>query len=134
MKITRKNLENIIQEELEATLNELGIFDKTIDKTVRGAKILSKGALNIGKKAVKGAQKIGQVITSPISSTIGSAAAEQEYKRYFSERFAGNSREAKSQALSYFARYIDGIDNYDDIIDVLVDHYIKANTPTTEAD
>jgi hypothetical protein len=130
MKISKKILEDIIKEELEATLNEYDVFNTA----ARGAKIMGRGALNLGKKAVRGAQKIGQAITSPISSTIGSAASEQEYKRYFSERFAGNSREAKSQALSYFARYMDSVKDYDGIIDILVDYYIKADTPTTEAD
>lgn len=130
MKITKKELETIIQEELEATLNEFDV----VSKIARGAKIMGKGALNVGKTAVKGAQKISKAITSPVSSAIGSAASEQEYKRYFSEQFKNNPREAKSQALSYFARYIDGINDYDDIIDILVDHWNKAGQPTSEAD
>ena len=134
MKIAKKELEIIIQEELEATLNELEVINKTIDKTLRGAEIIIKGALNLGKKAVSGAQIISKAITSPASSAIGSAASEQEYKRHFSEHFKDNPREAKSQALSYFARYLDGIDDYDKIINILVDHWNKAGQPTSEAD
>lgn len=130
MKITKKELETIIQEELEATLNEFDVASKI----ARGAEIIIKGALNVGKKAARGAEIISKAITAPVSSAIGSAASEQEYKRHFSEHFKNNPREAKSQALSYFARYLDGIDDYDKIINILVDHWNKAGQPTSEAD
>lgn len=129
MKITKKELEIIVQEEVEAALNEFDV----IDKGIRGAKIIGKTALDLGRKAAKGAYKIGSTVTSPVSDAIGGAVSKQQYKKHFSQTFQGNSREARSQALSYFARYINNVDDYEEIIDILVDHFIKAGKPTKEA-
>ena len=123
MKICKKKLEIIIKEEIEATLNEFDVFGKG----VRGAKIMGK---QLGRAAGKARRGAGKWAGIAAGAALGNQAARKEYKRYFSERFAGNSREAKSQALSYFARYMDSVKDYDDIIDILVDHYIKAGEPT----
>ena len=125
MKICKKKLEIIIKEEIEATLNEFDVFGKG----VRGAKIMGKQLGRAAGKARRGAAKMVPGLAAA-GAALGNQAARKEYKRYFSERFAGNSQEAKSQALSYFARYMDSVKDYDDIIDILVDHYIKAGEPT----
>ena len=129
MKIAKKELEIIIQEELEATLNEFDV----VGKAWRGAKIIGQQLGKVADTARRGAAKIVPGLAAA-GDALGNQAAKEKYKRYFSEQFKNNPREAKSQALSYFARYLDGIDDYDKIINILVDHWNKAGQPTSEAD